>query len=441
MSGLLESLNLFDRTVFPSMQWLRATNVLCAAGIVAALVSAWTHARRAIGSGGLESPATKRNVGSMVAVGLLAAAFLACFVSVWNRYIEVNHFPSQTMSEVLVVFSLSLLFAMLVLHFALNLRRIGQGWAIVDDALMLFIFAGSWAVNVYTTTLSTAQRDLPPALQSYWFPPHLAALIFSYSTLYLAGLICLVYFAMRFWSTMFDPARGKGPGVIVLAVAAVVTGLLLFAPSHLVLWVGLPALVLCVALGGRRLKRAQWKHALLLIGMLSLVPFAHMVTLPVVVIAGVVFLVLRMRESVPGAARLASIEAQMDQVSYVAFSVGFPFLTAGLFMGAFWAQEAWANYWGWDSKENSALITWLVYVIYVHVRMLGGYRGEKAMAVLMGGALSVFLTFQVFGYLPDSQKSLHRYTDDGVVPSEGQMDAPRSEQARREEPAASERGR
>ena len=62
-----------------------------------------------------------------------------------------------------------------------------------------------------------------------------------------------------------------------------------------------------------------------------------------------------------------------------------PFLTAGLWMGAFWAQEAWANYWGWDSKENSALISWLIYIIYIHLRMLGGYRGQKAMAVLMAG--------------------------------------------------------
>jgi len=101
--------------------------------------------------------------------------------------------------------------------------------------------------------------------------------------------------------------------------------------------------------------------------------------------------------------------------------VGFPFLTAGLFMGAFWAQEAWANYWGWDSKENSALITWLIYLAYVHLRMLGRYRGEKAMAVLGAGALSVLITFQMFGYLPDSQKSLHRYTDETVMPAEGQQ--------------------
>ena len=43
------------------------------------------------------------------------------------------------------------------------------------------------------------------------------------------------------------------------------------------------------------------------------------------------------------------------------------------------------------------------------------------MSVLIGGALSVFITFQVFGYLPDSQKSMHRYTDDGVRPQEGQQ--------------------
>ena len=107
--------------------------------------------------------------------------------------------------------------------------------------------------------------------------------------------------------------------------------------------------------------------------------------------------------------------------SFRAFAVGIPFLTAGLWMGAFWAQEAWANYWGWDSKENSALITWLVYIVYIHLRMLGGYRGAKAMSVLMGGALSIFITFQLFGYMPDSQKSLHRYTDDGVQPQEGQQ--------------------
>jgi ABC-type transport system involved in cytochrome c biogenesis permease subunit len=154
---------------------------------------------------------------------------------------------------------------------------------------------------------------------------------------------------------------------------------------------------------------------------LALVPFAQIVTLPILVVSGVVFAVLWGMKRLPGASRLAALEKDLDEVSFRAFAVGIPFLTAGVWMGAFWAQEAWANYWGWDSKENTALITWLVYIIYIHLRMLGGYRGAKAMSVLVAGALSVFMTFQIFGYLPDSQKSLHRYTDDAVVPVEGRQ--------------------
>jgi ABC-type transport system involved in cytochrome c biogenesis permease subunit len=272
---------------------------------------------------------------------------------------------------------------MVVLHFALGLAKRGGGWAILDDVLILLVLAGTFATHAWIRGLSTAQRDLPPALQSYWFPFHLSALIFSYATMAIAGLVCIVYFVTRFWSGVF---------------------------------------------AGGQPRASQWAIVLVF----ALVPFVQVVTLPVLLLAGPVFWWLHRRGRVPSGPALAKLEKSFEDVSFRTFSVGFPFLTAGVWMGAFWAQEAWANYWGWDSKENSALITWLVYVVYIHLRMLGGYRGAKAMSVLVGGAFSVFLTFQLFGYLPDSQKSLHRYTDDGVRPQEGQVGpAPESnEQAR-----------
>jgi ABC-type transport system involved in cytochrome c biogenesis permease subunit len=384
MTNLLDSLDIGGAGILASSRWLHVVDLFCALGILFAAASAWRHAvqQRRVGRG-LEPG---RNPFATAALSSLVGALVAASFSVWNRYVEVNHFPSQTMSEVLVMFSSGLLVSMLVLHFALKLRRMGLGWAVVDDALLLLVFAGAWATNYYSGTLSTAQRDLPPALQSYWFPPHLISLIFSYATMGIAGAVCLVYFATRFWTGVWG--------------------------------------------GGRSLASQLW-----LLAALVLVPFVQVVTIPAVVIVGLVFAVLKWKGLVPGSAALVGFERKMAEVSYRAFSVGIPFLTAGLFMGAFWAQEAWANYWGWDSKENSALITWLVYVGYIHLRMLGGYRGEKAMAVLMGGALSVFLTFQIFGYLPDSQKSLHRYTDDGVVPREGMQGAggaPATESARLE---------
>jgi hypothetical protein len=116
-----------------------------------------------------------------------------------------------------------------------------------------------------------------------------------------------------------------------------------------------------------------------------------------------------------------SWEKGADRFTWLIFVVGFPFLTAGLIQGALWAHEAWALYWGWDSKEVSALISWIFYLVYLHLRYVAGWRGERGMWILLFGGLSIYITFQLFGDLPASQTSLHRYTDMDFVPAEGLM--------------------
>ncbi len=100
-----------------------------------------------------------------------------------------------------------------------------------------------------------------------------------------------------------------------------------------------------------------------------------------------------------------------DKFSFQIVAVGFPFMTCALMMGSLWGQEAWGNYWGWDSKEVSALISWLVYLIYIHMRLVGGWRGERLFALLIVGALAIVSCFLVFSYLPESQSSLHKYAE------------------------------
>ena len=374
-----------------SARWLLFVDLACLTGILAALWSGVRHFMAARGPQGPRDDGRPSWADRIAPIWVLGACVGLASISIWNRYVEVNHFPSQTMSEVVVMFSGVLLLSLFILHFALGLHRRAGGWAILDDALLLIVFCAVPIIHHYARSLTTMQRDLPPALQSYWFAPHLSSLMLSYATLGIAGVICLVYFVTRFWTGVFVGGRSKTSQILI-------------------------------ALG------------------LILVPFAHFVTLPVFCLGGIVFWILMSKGKLPDSAALARIERDFDDVSFRAFAVGMPFLTLGLWMGAFWAQEAWANYWGWDSKENSALISWLIYVVYIHLRMLGGYRGEKAMGVLMGGALSIFITFQLFGYLPDSQKnSLHKYTDDGVVPTEGmQGPPPATESARAEPPAGSE---
>jgi cytochrome c-type biogenesis protein CcsB len=72
--------------------------------------------------------------------------------------------------------------------------------------------------------------------------------------------------------------------------------------------------------------------------------------------------------------RLPSLEV-MDDVMHKAIAVGFAFFTIATILGAMWAAEAWGGYWSWDPKETWALIVWLNYAAWLHLRMVKGVRG------------------------------------------------------------------
>jgi cytochrome c biogenesis factor len=48
--------------------------------------------------------------------------------------------------------------------------------------------------------------------------------------------------------------------------------------------------------------------------------------------------------------------------------VGLLLLGIGTVLGGVWANESWGRFWGWDPKETWALITFLGYLIVVHLR-------------------------------------------------------------------------
>ncbi|MFB4163482.1 cytochrome c biogenesis protein CcsA [Alteribacillus sp. JSM 102045] len=69
----------------------------------------------------------------------------------------------------------------------------------------------------------------------------------------------------------------------------------------------------------------------------------------------------------------------VDEVSYRAIAIGFPvFALGGLIFAMIWAQIAWTRFWGWDPKEVWALITFLFYAAYLHLRLSKGWHGERS---------------------------------------------------------------
>lgn len=312
---------------------------------------------------------------------LLVLACLLALVSNFSaqlaRSIEVQHWPAQSLYEVLPLVSTAGFLVVLVLYFVLGLPRVrgvARGFGDLFVALVLALLAG---VLFYALRLDPTGRALPPALQSAWFPTHITAYAFGYSSLLIATMGTWLHFCFKFWRGVLQPRRYPlTRGFFVLMAVATV------APVPFG-WMGL----------------AGGPGVLLLCGLLSALSLA----LP--------------RQL----AWFDSWEEGADRFTFLIFLVGFPLLTAGLIQGSLWAQEAWALYWGWDSKEVSAFISWIFYLVYLHLRLVAGWRGERSMWILLFGGLSIYITFMLFGHLPASRSSLHRYTDMDTIPAEGMM--------------------
>ena len=88
---------------------------------------------------------------------------------------------------------------------------------------------------------------------------------------------------------------------------------------------------------------------------------------------------------------------------------GTAFFTTGMLIGALWANEAWGAYWSWDPKESWALITWMLYLLYIHLRLLGVDKPKTLYFVLIIAFLALQMCWYGINYLPSSVPSIHIY--------------------------------
>ena len=86
----------------------------------------------------------------------------------------------------------------------------------------------------------------------------------------------------------------------------------------------------------------------------------------------------------------------LDRVAYRTTIIAFPVFTFGVICGAIWAEAAWGRFWGWDPKETTAFVAWVVYAAYLHSRATAGWRGNRAAVInIVGFAVTVFNLFFV----------------------------------------------
>jgi len=186
-------------------------------------------------------------------------------------------------------------------------------------------------------------------------------------------------------------ARAMGAFVMALVAAGVFFGIWLSAHGHAEIKPLVPAL------------QSYWMKIHVPMNFIGYGSFA------VACGAGMAWLVRDRIERKGSNSRLLAIFPtldQLDQLGYKAVAIGFPAFTLATILGAAWAAEAWGGYWSWDPKETWALIVWLTYGAYLHVRISHSWQGRSlAWWTVAGFFVTLFCFLGVNMYL----SGLHSY--------------------------------
>lgn len=84
---------------------------------------------------------------------------------------------------------------------------------------------------------------------------------------------------------------------------------------------------------------------------------------------------------------------KLDIISYRSVTLGLLFLSFTIITGAIWAERAWGSYWSWDPKETWSLVTWIIYAVYLHLRIRRGWQGKSAAVFAIVGFICVMFTY------------------------------------------------
>jgi len=354
--------------------------------------------------------------------------------AVAHRWYQAGHPPLTNLYETL----LSFVWALAVLTVVAERR---YGVRVIGMITMPLAIAGV----VLMESLRTEAHPLSPLLQSNWLQVHVTLAILAYAACAVSFALAVMFLIQdRVETRTFLAISSAGTLAIYAGVAVACvekwgglagtgsTGIVIWnslrlkAPQALLSWTMLAALavvatpVVCcaldyrerserlVAIAGRSLLAGILLQGLSLAVLLRLTeasaaagsgwlpteldssPFV-LTGLVAGLLISVFFLVLAWRRR--ELERLLPAAELLDRITYRTICLAFPLLTLTIATGAYWANQTWGSYWSWDPKETWAAITWLVYALYLHMRITIGWRGRRAAYFAIAGFAVVIFTF------------------------------------------------
>jgi len=298
-------------------------------------------------------------IGSRLAWAAITMALIGTMVRWYESHLlgpDIGHIPVSNLYEVFVLFCWITTAFYLYFESRYKTRSLGAFVMLVVSAAVGFLLWYTLVKNAHEI------QPLVPALQSWWMKLHVPANFIGYGTFSLAAMVAFAYLIKQ---QALETRWYKLTPIWLLGVA------LCFVPVAF----------------RQRAHEAGGNYWLVYAAISS-------------VIAA---LILLGRKRI--AARLPAAEV-LDDMMYKSITVGFAFFTIATVLGALWAADAWGGYWSWDPKETWALIVWLNYAAWLHMRLVKGLRGTvAAWWALAGLAVTTFAFLGVNMFL----SGLHSY--------------------------------
>ncbi len=253
---------------------------------------------------------------------------------------DIGHIPVSNLYEVFVLFALITALFYLYYERRYATRALGGFVLLVVSSAVIFLLWYSFTRDAFQI------QPLVPALKSWWMKIHVPANFIGYGTFALSAMVGFAYLVKE---------HGQTRSLAKLAPLFVLGAVLCAEPMMF----------------GSGEFSATW---MLYFGIGAII----------------VGLILAFRG--PISRQLPSLEI-LDDIMYRAIAVGFAFFTVATILGALWAADAWGTYWQWDPKETWALIVWLNYAAWLHMRLMKGLRGTMAAYWALGGLLVTSFAF------------------------------------------------
>lgn len=345
----------------------------------------------------------KTNGWSKIAILLTIIGFISQLGYFITRWIAAGHAPVSNLFEFITFFGMALVGSFIVIYFIYKTPLLG-----------LFTLPVAILVIAYASMFPRDISPLIPALQSDWLHIHVTTAALGQSILAIsfgAGLIYLIKFVDQsksskrtFWleSIVFG---------LVCTLGFILTSTTFSSLDYKAefTWVD------------KNNKEATFNYEMPAITgpndwqLKTDGAFEPLVEMPAIInaqklnsvvwsiLSGLLLyfllrLILRKRIAASLKPLVKNINLDLiDEISYRSVLIGFPVFTLGaLIFAMIWAQIAWTRFWGWDPKEVWALITWLFYAAFLHLRLSKGWHGEKsAWLAVIGFVIIMFNTIFV----------------------------------------------